>query len=243
MADSASGMSKAFATTTSFIEKAVEMRHFMLLISFILALDSCLVVFYHKNLLGAFSKLDAPEISGGNALVFLGLFAFLMTLLFPALRHLLLIVPTYISMRWPSKNGQQTSPAMRSTYTVRDKALIERDKVMLEVLDKKQAAHDEDVINVNIGFAMAMLLALNFLVLGDDHTSTLSQTAVTLRDSLNGFWVTALVKTTLGGIALFSILLFVQALSPDLSGDRIYLPESDEERKARLEAEAKRLGA
>ncbi|WP_164704628.1 hypothetical protein, partial [Pseudomonas viridiflava] len=75
---------------------------------------------------------------------------------------------------------------MRSTYTVRDKALIERDKVMLEVLDKKQAAHDEDVINVNIGFAMAMLLALNFLVLGDDHTSTLSQTAVTLRDSLNG---------------------------------------------------------
>ncbi|WP_164668916.1 hypothetical protein, partial [Pseudomonas viridiflava] len=101
----------------------------------------------------------------------------------------------------------------------------------------------EDVINVNIGFAMAMLLALNFLVLGDDHTSTLSQTAVTLRDSLNGFWVTALVKTTLGGIALFSILLFVQALSPDLSGDRIYLPESDEERKARLEAGAKRLGA
>ncbi|WP_370683395.1 hypothetical protein AB9V60_08915 [Pseudomonas syringae pv. atrofaciens] len=64
MADSASGMSKALATITSFIEKAVEMRHFMLLISFILALDSCLMVFFHKNLLGAFSRLDASEVSG-----------------------------------------------------------------------------------------------------------------------------------------------------------------------------------
>ncbi|OUM06597.1 hypothetical protein BW686_16030 [Pseudomonas syringae] len=242
MADSTSGMSKALATTTSFIEKAIEMRHFMLLISFILALDSCLVVFYHKNLLGAFSKLDAPEVSGGNALVFLGLFAFLMTLLFPALRHLLLTITTYVSIRWPNKNNQHTHPNIRWVSTVREKALIDRDKVMLDILDKNQAAHDEDMINTNIGFAMAMLLALNFFVLGDDHTATLSQTAATLHTALKGFWVTALVKTSLGGIVLFCILLLVQALSPHVDGDRIYLPENEEERKARLEAEAKRLG-
>ncbi|AZG86079.1 hypothetical protein N032_10580 [Pseudomonas syringae pv. pisi str. PP1] len=242
MADSASGMSKALATITSFIEKAVEMRHFMLLISFILALDSCLMVFFHKNLPGAFSRLDASEVSGGNALVFLGLFAFMMTLLFPALRHLLLTIPIYVSMRWPNKNNQQTDPNIRWTSRIRDQALIDRDKVMLEILDKKQAAHNEDMINMNIGFAMAMLLALNFLVLGNDHTPTLSQTAATLHDTLKGFWVTALVKTSLGGIVLFCILLLVQALSPNVDGNRIYLPENEEERKARLTAEAKRLG-
>ncbi|MCQ9473397.1 hypothetical protein V2K57_25595 [Pseudomonas alliivorans] len=242
MADSASGMSKALATTTSFIEKAVEMRHFMLLISFILALDSCLVIFYHKNLLGAFSKLDAPEVSGGNALVFLGLFAFLMTLLFPALRHILLVIPTYISIRWPNRNHQQRDPDLRWTSIVRKKALIERDKVMLEILEKKQAAHDEEMINMNIGFAMAMLLALNFLVLGDNQTITLSQTAAFLHDTLTGFWVSVLVNFCLGGIVIFCVLLVLQSLTPNVDGDRIYLPESDEECKARLEEEAKRAG-
>ncbi|CAM3117002.1 hypothetical protein PSFL111601_05495 [Pseudomonas floridensis] len=212
----------------------------MLLISFILALDSCLVIFYHKNLLGAFSKLDAPEVSGGNALVFLGLFAFLMTLLFPALRHMLLVIPTYISIRWPNRNHQQRDPDLRWTSIVRKKALIERDKVMLEILEKKQAAHDEEMINMNIGFAMAMLLALNFLVLGDNQTITLSQTAAFLHDTLTGFWVSVLVKFCLGGVVIFCVLLVFQSLTPNADGDRIYLPESDEECKARLEEEAKR---
>lgn len=63
MADSSISIGKVITTSTSFVDKAVEFRHFMLLISFLLALDSCLMIFYKKNLLQSFDHLSAPEVS------------------------------------------------------------------------------------------------------------------------------------------------------------------------------------
>jgi len=51
VSDSSPSISKIVASSTSFVEKAVEFRHFMLFTSFILLLDACLVVFFDKNIL------------------------------------------------------------------------------------------------------------------------------------------------------------------------------------------------
>ncbi|MEE4804625.1 hypothetical protein V2K66_18650 [Pseudomonas alliivorans] len=244
MADSASGMSKALATTTSFIEKAVELRHFMLLASFILALDSCLVVFFNKNLLGAFANLDAPEVNAGNAIVFLGFFAFMMTLLFPVLRQVLLIVPTYISSRWPAKDHMENvwAPDMLWASSAHRRALLERDKVVLELLEKKQMDENENVVTKNVGFAMIALFLFNHQVLGDGQTATLSQVAAALLDTSPGFWITVVIRLSLGIFSIFCAIMFFISLTPTPIESKIYLPESEEERKAREQRENRRLG-
>jgi hypothetical protein len=104
MADSSNSISKVITTSTTFIDKAVEFRHFMLLTSFLLALDSCLMIFFKKNLLQSFGSLSAPEVNAAGALVFLGIFAFLMAMLFPVLRYVLLGVTTWIKWQYPAKD-------------------------------------------------------------------------------------------------------------------------------------------
>ncbi|MCA5969027.1 MULTISPECIES: hypothetical protein [Pseudomonas] len=242
MADSASGMSKALATTTSFIEKAIEMRHFMLLISFILALDSCLVFFFQKNLLGAFAKLDAPEVSGGNALVFLGLFAFMMTLLFPTLRQLMLLPINYVSSKLQIRYEKFGDPEMRFASVVRRQAIIDRDKVALDILEKRKSVKEDSETNMNIGFAMSMLLALNFLVLGDANTHTLTQIAQNLLESATVPSSKLFIKISFFLFWSFTAYILLEALKPKPVFDRVYWPESDEQRAARLKAKAEKYG-
>ncbi|WP_338585508.1 hypothetical protein [Pseudomonas sp. MAG733B] len=241
MADSSTSISKVITTSTTFIDKAVEFRHFMLLISFLLALDSCLMIFYQKNLVQSFGSLSAPEVNAAGALVFLGIFAFLMALLFPVLRQILLAVTTWIKWYCPTK-GKQIDHDYSFPSIVRKKALIERDKLIIELLDKNEEHRRDHEINMNIGFGLVLMFAINYLVLGTDQVMTLSHTAVTLREASTGFWISALIQIALGTFTIFLMVILALSLTPEAS-DKIYLPESDEERAERKEREKKMQGA
>lgn len=242
MADSSSSISKIITTSTTFIDKAVEFRHFMLLMSFLLALDSCLMIFFKKNLLQSFGSLTAPEVNAAGALIFLGIFAFLMALLFPVLRQIFLAVSIWINLQYPIK-GKDTdiNHDYRYLSSVREKVLIERDKLIIELLDKEDELRRVHQTNMNIGFGLVNIFAINYIVLGTDQVLTLTQTAVTLRDVMTGFWISALVNISLGTFAVFLLVIFFMSLIPETS-DKIFLPESEEERAIRKEKEKKTQG-
>ncbi len=235
MADSSTSISKAITTSTTFVDKAVEFRHFMLLISFLLALDSCLMIFYKKNLLQSFSRLDAPEVNAGGALVFLGVFAFLMALFFPVLRQGLLAFTTAIKLMWGT-NGKEVNHDFRDIYTARRQALIERDKLIVELLDKQEAQRRDHEINMNIAFGLVLMFAINFLNLGTAQVLSLTQTAATLPGAITGFWVNALILTAFGTFTAFLLAILAMSLAPE-SREKIYLPESDKEKAERMDRE------
>lgn len=239
MSDSSPSIGKVITTSTTFVDKAVEFRHFMLLISFILALDSSLMIFFRKNLAGAFSNLGAPEVSAGNALIFLGGFAFLMAVLFPVLRELILLVGDIVTAFRPSKRS--SNPDYQSPLAVMRTALIERDKVAVEEVGKHQQLRGEHQTNMKIGFAMALLFAFNWLALGDSQHLTVTQTAAALPGSLTGFWVNFLAWISKWMFVVFAGWVFWLSITPD-QPERIYMPESDERRKLREETTARRLG-
>lgn len=241
MADSSTSIGKVITTSTTFIDKAVEFRHFMLLVSFLLALDSCLIIFYKKNLLQSFGSLSAPEVNAAGALVFLGIFAFLMALLFPVLRQILLIVTTWIKWQCPVKD-KEINHDYHYPSIVRHKALIERDKLIIELLDKEAEQSREHQANMNVGFGLVLMFVINYFMLGTGQVLTLTQAAVTLLDVMTGFWISALISISLGIFAVFLLVILGMSLTPETS-DKIYLPESDEERTARKEKEMKLQGA
>ncbi|KAA0982672.1 hypothetical protein FQ192_31230 [Pseudomonas sp. ANT_J12] len=237
MADSSTSISKAITTSTTFVDKAVEFRHFMLLISFLLALDSCLMIFYKKNLLQSFGKLDAPEVNAGGALVFLGIFAFLMALFFPVLRQVLLAFTSWIKLLCRTK-GKEINHDFRDTSTARRKALIHRDKLIVELLDKQEAQRRDHETNMNIAFGLVFMFAINFLNLGTGEVLSLTQTAATLLDTITGFWASTLILMAFGTFNFFLLVILAMSLTPETS-EKIYLPESDEEKAARIEREKK----
>lgn len=241
MADSSNSISKVITTSTTFIDKAVEFRHFMLLISFLLALDSCLMIFYKKNLLQSFGSFSAPEVNAAGALVFLGIFAFLMALLFPVLRQLFLAVTTWIKWRFPSRDNQ-IDHDYRYPSSMRKRALIERDKLIIELLDKQDEQKRDHETNMNIGFGLVLSFAINYLVLGTGQVLTLTQTAATLLDASPGFWISALIRLAVGTFVVSLMVILAMSLTPEAS-DKIYLPESEEEKAARIEREKKMQSA
>jgi len=233
-------ISKAITTSTTFVDKAIEFRHFMLLISFLLALDSSLMIFYKKNLLQSFGSLDAPEVNAAGALVFLGVFAILMALFFPVVRQILLLIVQLIAVRLPLPRPE-INHDVRSVYLVREKALIERDKLVIELLDKQQDQNSEHHTNMNIGFSLVIIFLVNYLVVGTDQLLSLTQTAVKLVDVIEGFWVSVLLMSVLATFACFLTAMLINSLTPP-PPSRIYLPETDEEKNARFDRANRMVG-
>lgn len=225
MSDSGPSISKIVSSSTSFVEKAVEFRHFMLFTAFLLLLDSCLVVFYKKGLTAAFLSLDDPEVSAGNALIFLGAFFFSMALFFPAIRQLFRLGVGYIFFKWfwdPKANNKLGDDWHFPSLKKKD-ALINKDDFVLSLVQKHEDEAMDKNINLNVGFSLVSLFLVNYFVIGDGALQSLTQQAALLIDTDFGFWVNGLINA---GIGIFSIFLFIMlCLSLDpVEEDRIYIP-------------------
>ncbi|WP_248798039.1 hypothetical protein [Pseudomonas sp. MWU13-2105] len=181
--------------------------------------------------------MSAPEVNAAGALVFLGIFAFLMALFFPVLRQILLAVTVWTKLL-PSAKDNPIDHDYRFPSITRQKALIERDKLVIELLDKQEEHRRDHDTSMNIGFGLVFTFVINFWLLGTSQVLTLTQTAVTLLDVAWGFWISALIYMALGIFAISLMVILALSLNPETS-DKIYLPESDEEKAARIEREKK----
>lgn len=225
MSDSGPSISKIVSSSTSFVEKAVEFRHFMLFTTFLLLLDSCLVVFYKKGLTAAFSSLDEPEVSAANALIFLGIFFFSMALFFPAIRQLLRLVvgSVYFKWFWDSKSRNDLGDDWHFPSLKKKEALINKDDFVLNLVQKHEDEAMDKNINLNIGFSLVSLFLVNYFIIGDGALQSLTQQAVLLIDTDFGFWVNRLINA---GIGIFSIFIFIMlclSLNP-VEENRVYIP-------------------
>jgi hypothetical protein len=184
-----------------------------------------------------FSDFGPDAFAGRLPLVFLGIFAFLMALFFPVLRNVLLAFTTGIKLQLKI-NVRETKPGVRDTSTARRQALIDRDKLIIELLDKQEAQRRDHRTNMNIAFGLVLLFAFNFLNLGAGEVLSLTQTAATLLDTITGFWASTLILMAFGTFNFFLLVILVMSLTPETC-DEIYLPESDAEKAVRIERESK----
>lgn len=229
MADAGSSISRIVTSSTSFVEKAVEFRHFMLFTYFVFLLDSCLILFYKKPLLSAFSGLNAPEVSAANAIVFMGVFFFSMALFFPTLRQITRMCVAWIYFKWFYKFPTTNSAASGWHYPslIKEKALLNKDKFVLDLIDKHEEETNSKNINFNVGFSLAIISAINYFTLGDKSLNTITQQAVLLLDANFGFIINQIVKMVIFVFVIFNLIMLYLSLNP-IEEDKIYLPDSEE---------------
>lgn len=232
MPDTGPTISKIVTSSTSFVEKAVEFRHFMLFTAFLLILDSCLVVFFNKSLTSAFQSTSDPEVSASNALIFLGLFFFSMSLFFPAIRQLmrLAIGAVYFKWFWDSNSNSKLGTDWDFPSLKKREAIINKDSFVLDIIYKHESELMDKNINLNVGFSLIFIFVINYFALGNDTIQTLTQQASLLLDVDFGFWINRLINA---GIAVFLFFIFTMlllSLDPN-EEDRVYIPSNSDRDK------------
>lgn len=224
MQDSGPSISKIVASSTSFVEKAVEFRHFMIFTSFVLLLDSCLAIFYGKNLLSSFRGLNEPEVNAANAIVFMSVFFFSMALFFPALRQVTRLGIAWIYFKWFwSSKRVELDKDWHYPSLIKNEALKNKDKIIFDMIEK----HEEEVknkhINLNVGFSLALLSAVNYFVLGGETVNTITQQARLLLYTDFGFWINRFLNAAIVVFFIFNLIMLCLSLHP-IEEDKVYIP-------------------
>jgi len=231
VSDSGPSISKIVASSTSFVEKAVEFRHFMLFTSFILLLDACLVVFFDKNILSSFQSLSGPEVNAASAIIFLGVYFFCMALFFPTLRQIsrLGVALIYFKWFWNSSKGSNLGNNWHYPSLIKEKALTKRDKVILDIVENHEEEIKNKRVNLNVGFALVFLFVINYFVLGDENLRSITQQAELLLDRDFGFLINLIINAGMAVFVIFNMVMVGLSLNP-IEEDKIYIPSGSDDK-------------
>lgn len=222
----------------SVFEKITEFRFLCLFIAFSFALDNALVYFAHKNLLAL--STNSPEITIGNAIVFVGVFSFLLSACFPFFRTVIRIgfdtlLRSFLCQIAAHFERPTTynNPAIKSIFAVESKALLEQNefdlKLVAQYREKQRENERESERNFNLIFGMTILFACNLWTFGDQNVPTISQVFASLLDQPMGFGVYPTLKAIYGAFFLLTFGMSLYGIWPFLSQDeKIYLPRPED---------------
>jgi len=230
MADGSSVADKVISGANSLIEKATELRFFLLLCSFILLLDSCLVFFYEKNLLSAFRAPTTADVSVGGAIVFVALFAFLMSVFFRGLRYAIQLGFALAVSRidWLQRRERdELGRAYKYPTLALAKAIVEKDSFTYSRIQEHLHAQESSEATLTIGFGMALLFLGNNFVLGSESVQTISQVFASFLAVDHGFWVNRIANAVMGSFLILVVVLFMLALRRTDEA-KVYLPDAPE---------------
>lgn len=226
MSDSSQAM-RFLSGAAGFLEKSTEIKFFLLLNAFVLTLDSCLVFFYNKNIFSSFKSFDSVEVSIANALVFLVIFSFMMSVFFMVIRHFSQVLVHYVDIKF-GNNDEKPSNDFKSAFRAEKEALKERDKMAYEIVNSHKQQNKEMESALTIGFGVVMLFIFNYYVFGSYSIMTITQQASLMLDNDYGFVVNIVVDLFFGIYVIGLLLVSYAALRP-YKTEYVYLPDKNKE--------------
>ena len=216
--------SQAGKIVSSFTDRIIEKRFFMIIFSLILALDSFVLVFYQKGIQQSFLSFNAPETSLTTILIFLGLFSFVMSIFFPLFRQLLhdFFYYTGISNLVAIHRINLNDDTYSFASSVYQEALNKSNDILYKEVLAHRNNQKEIETNLNIVFSMNCLMLINILSSGE----TLSITEIILA-TIEGQGSIGFVKYLSFSFGLvlifFLIIMLIKSLDPSRE-TRMYLP-------------------
>jgi uncharacterized membrane protein len=177
---------KEVTGATSFIDKLSQPQFFLFVANVFFLLDSCLVVFYKKNMFDLDfviqSHISQRPIS--TIVIFVISFLFIHYFLFKIVRYSLqrfIVSPIYKYIYFPFiKKDFNTDRDYRHVTAVEGKAIRNQDKFTLERVEKiKKSDFDVSMFDDEV-FTFVSLLSINIWLIGSDENPTISQALINL---------------------------------------------------------------
>jgi hypothetical protein len=219
---------------SSGLEKSIEFRYFMIFTCFILYLDSIWMLKGTGGFdnAGEVIQLSSPFILEG--VLILGGFYFLIALVFPVLRKLLLLILLYAEQLLKLTPKVSNTGNSDETYLsiVKAKALREKDSFWLSEVEKREQAIEEREINLNLNLSMLVFFIINYFVINDEKFSSLTRSAEALLDKDFGIFISVLINFSFVIFIGFLFFATLASLSTRIE-DKIYYPEQVKEYKSK----------
>lgn len=173
MSEASNTYDKILNSATSIFEKATDFKFFNILISFVLLLDICLIKFFHKNILDAFSG-DAPiTLNISDALLFFCIFSFFMSVFFKSTRQCLLYVFSLISSSTDTEHYSRNGISRKDMFTAEMQAISERDSFILNMINVRRAEIKSMQSQLDVSFSMCCIILYDYYFSSNATTNSL----------------------------------------------------------------------
>lgn len=228
MSDHSSEPGKSVNSASSLLDKLIEFRFFLLIVAAYLILENCLYYFFQKNVLSLQNVEKTPELTLGNAFAFIVFLSFLLSLLFPFLRRLILAGVGSLGARWlHTSNPIDKDPEYKFQSIAERQALVESNEFDFKrIQEYRQADQMADRI-ANLAFAAGILLATNYWLLGDSTVPTSSQLLINYLSRPTPFGEKTIFTILIASFFVAIAVGFLISLDPRTS-DKVYLPKKDD---------------
>ena len=182
---------RSLSTASSFLDKMTELKYFYLLGILFFLLDNCLVLVFEKNIVNFEYRSDVAEQPISNAIIFVFLAFFLISLFFPMLRDFIIfaLMKLYINFylnlidhivdRLPFlllfKFKESDSIDVKYLSDAEYRAIRDRDEFTLKRIDKSKSEFTFRKHILDLVFSFTCLLAINIWVVGSDNNQTINR--------------------------------------------------------------------
>ncbi len=208
---------KHFKNTLSSLEKMLEFRYFLILLSFTLSLDIFSLVVYQKNILVIFSNLNYENIDIVYLVIFFIIYSFFMTLFSPVSRSLFQIIVTGLNFY----KKQKLAYDHQELWIVKKKALINKDTFLLSLVNAKEVENKENEFQLNIAFSIGLLMLADYFI----SQSSIFHFIRGLIVEYNGIKLYLLTYAGIIFIGAICVLFYLSILPNQL--EQIYLPRKN----------------
>lgn len=207
---------------SSILEKAVDIYYLLLLSSFVLLFDSALGIFYNVNILKIDGEWSTYEPAIGSSLLFLVAYIFTLSFVFPCIRQILKLL---VTMADSNLHFQHISQGKDYDWpeSVMKKAIIEKDKFLVDLVDRHNKERAELDKKLVLGLGVVMLIAVNYFLVGSYQNQSITQEIENYIIKMEPSFIKYLFKLIV--FLYFVVIAVLSALSlrPD-TYDKMYVP-------------------
>ncbi|MBE8596769.1 hypothetical protein [Xenorhabdus sp. BG5] len=191
-------MEKFLAATSTFIEKATDIRYFLLFASFLIVTDTVLCKTINTPLL-QFTYSDVTnKLHLGAVLVYMSFFLFYTSVLIPFIAYviglILIYLPSWVTNIFPDINEDKRKNPNRysdqiSIDILRNEAVAENNSVKFNLYIKRENENNDEYQLYKLSFTFLFTLILSFFINFNNQSSilnTLFNYAFNLGDFMSG---------------------------------------------------------
>ncbi len=193
----------------------MEYKYFVLLLSFLFALDIFNLIVHNKNII---DMLINDNIIKEISLLFITIYIFIMVLIFPSLRYIIRWFYTYFKI---DIDDYADNKDYKYLFIAKKEAIIKENDFLLSRIEKEENKNKEVEKELNIDFSLGLLIFIDYILNENSAVNTIYNFIQTMTGLL--YFICAFAGAIF--IAVVGFWFWVSLIPYKI--EKIYLPDKE----------------
>lgn len=203
-----------FEMKLSYLYK-MEYKYFVLLLSFLFALDIFNLITHNKNII---DMLINDNIIKEISLLFITIYMFIMVLIFPSLRYIIRWFYTYFEI---NIDDYADNKDYKYLFIAKKEAIIKESDFLLSRVEKEENKNKEVEKELNIDFSLGLLIFIDYILNENSAVNTIYNFIQTMTGLL--YFICSFISI----VFLFIVVFWFWVSLFPYKIEKIYLPDKE----------------